>query len=145
MLWDLTRLALQAARRTWRPKTFQNRGRNPKKSTLKNNTFLASIFKGFGLRFRSIFWCFFEESVELISNCEWKLRTLKIVIFLRENAYFQENLGRKYVEFIRKMHEKTLFFWTFDLNGFWGGFGKGFGRPKSSIFALFSMFFRSRF
>ena len=83
--------------------------------------------------------------MELISNCEWKLRTLKIVIFLRENAYFQENLGRKYVEFIRKMHEKTPFFWTFDLKGFWEGFGKGFGRPKSWIFAFFSMFFRSRF
>ena len=43
------------------------------------------------------------------------------------------------------MHEKTLFFWTFDLEGFLGGFGEGFGRPKSLIFALFSMFFRSRF
>ena len=43
------------------------------------------------------------------------------------------------------MHEKTLFFWTFDLEGFLGGFGEGFGRPKSSIFALFSMFFRCHF
>ena len=29
---------------TWRPKTLQNRGRNPKKSMLKNNTFSAWIF-----------------------------------------------------------------------------------------------------
>ena len=79
--------------------------------------------------------------MELISTCEWKLQTLKIVIFPRENAYFQENLGRKYVEFTRKMQEKTLFFWTFDLEGFLGGFGNGFGRPKSLIFLVFSMFF----
>ena len=111
----------------------------------KNNTFSASIFKGFGLRFRRIFWWFFQGSAELISNCEWKLRALKIVILLRQNAYFQENLGRKYVEFIRKKHEKTLFFWTFDLEGFFVGFGKGFGMPKSSFFALFSMVFRSHF
>ena len=129
---------------TWRPKRLRNRGRNPKKSMLKNNTFLASIFKGFDFRFRSSFWCFFEESAELISNCEWKLRTLKIMIFFKENAYFQENLCRKYVEFIRKMHEKTPFFWTFDLKAFLGGFGRGFGKPKSSIFALFSMFFRCK-
>ena len=36
------------------------------------------------------------------------------------------------------MHEKTLFFWTFDLEGFLGGFGDGFGRPKSMIFGDFS-------
>ena len=64
--------------------------------------------------------------------------------FPQENAYFQENLGRKYVEFIRKMHEKTLFFWIIDLEAFWEGLGEGFGKPKSSIFVLFSMFFRSR-
>ena len=40
---------------TWRPKTLQNRGQNPKKSMLKNNTFLASIFKRFGPRFGMVF------------------------------------------------------------------------------------------
>ena len=34
-----------------------------------------------------------------------------------------------------------MFFGTSILEGFW----EGFGRPKSSIFTLFSMFFRSRF
>ena len=40
---------------TWKPKRLQNRGRNLKKSMLKNNTFLASIFKGFGPRFGRVF------------------------------------------------------------------------------------------
>ena len=44
---------------TWRPKRLQNRGPNPKKSMLKNSTFLASIFKGFGPRFGMIFNRFF--------------------------------------------------------------------------------------
>ena len=105
---------------SWRPKTLRNRGRNPKKSMSKNNTFSASIFKGFGLRFRRVFWWFFEESVELILNFESKLKTLKIVIFLRENAYFQENLCRKYVEFIRKMHEKNAVFLDLRFEGLFG-------------------------
>ena len=117
---------------TWRPKRLRNRGRNPKKSMSKNNTFSASIFKGFGLRFRRIFWWFLEGNAELISNCEWKLRTLKILIFLRKNAYFQENLDKKYVKFIRKMHEKSLFFRTFDFERILEGFWEGFGRPKWS-------------
>ena len=58
--WALTRLALQAARRTWRPKRLQKGGRNPKKSMLKNNRFSTSIFEGFGHRFGRIFGMFFE-------------------------------------------------------------------------------------
>ncbi len=44
---------------SWRPKTLQNRSRNPKKSMLKNNTFLASILKGFGPHFGRVFGKFF--------------------------------------------------------------------------------------
>ena len=39
----------------WRPKTFQNRGPNPKKSMLKNNTFLTSVLEGFGPCFGRVF------------------------------------------------------------------------------------------
>ena len=38
-----------------------------------------------------------------------------------------------------------MFFWTFDFEGILNGCWIGFGRPKSLIFALFSMFFRSIF
>ena len=44
---------------TWRAKTFQNRGRNPKKSMLKHNTCSASILGGFGPCFGRVFGRFF--------------------------------------------------------------------------------------
>ena len=81
----------------------------------KNITFSASIFKGFGLRFGRFFRWFFEENVELISNCEPKLQTLKIVIFLRENTYFQGNLESVNAKFISKVQEKSKVFGTFDI------------------------------
>ena len=37
------------------PKSSQNGAKNVKKAMLKNNTFLASIFKGFGPRFGRVF------------------------------------------------------------------------------------------
>ena len=40
---------------SWRPKRLPNGGQKPTKSRLKNNTFLASIFKGFGPRFGKVF------------------------------------------------------------------------------------------
>ena len=43
------------------------------------------------------------------------------------------------------MDEKKRFFRTFDFEGFLEGFGQGFWKPKSLIFAIFSTFFRSRF
>ena len=41
--------------------------------------------------------------------------------------------------------EKIDVFWDFVFGGILGGFGEGFGRPKTMIFALFSVFFRSHF
>ena len=36
--------------------------------------------------------------------------------------------------------EKIDVFWDFDLENILGGFGEGFGRPKTSIFALLGKF-----
>ena len=44
-----------------------------------------------------------------------------------------------------KKPAKFACFEDIDFGRILGGFGEGFGRPKSSIFAFFSMFFRSRF
>ena len=46
----------------WRPKRLQNQGRDAKKSMLRNNAFLTSIFKAFSLRFGTIFGRFFEAT-----------------------------------------------------------------------------------
>ena len=53
---------------SWGPKTLPNRGRNPKKSMLKNNTFSASIFIGFGPRFGRVFNRFFGPQMHAKSK-----------------------------------------------------------------------------
>ena len=53
---------------SWKPKRLQNRGRNLKKSMLKNNTFFASIFKGFGLCFGKVFGRFFGQKIRANSE-----------------------------------------------------------------------------
>ena len=47
--------------------------------------------------------------------------------------------------FRAKIDEKSHVFWNLDFKWILGGFWEGFGRPKSLIFAFFSMFFRCRF
>ena len=66
-------------------KTNQNRGRNPKKSMLKNDTFSALILDGFGPRFGKVFGRFFGPKMH--ENCKntFLAQTLKIVVFPKEN------------------------------------------------------------
>ena len=80
---------------SWRPKRLQNRGPNPKKSMLKNNTFSASILEGFGPCFGRVFSRFFGAKMR--GNCENAMfaKTLKIVLTSRRNAYFPEIDDRK--------------------------------------------------
>ena len=70
---------------SWRPQKLQKRGRNPKISTLKNDAFLTSILKGVRLRFGRVFGRFFQR--KFVEKCKNALlaKTLKIVIFPREN------------------------------------------------------------
>ena len=67
--------------------------------------------------------------------------TLKIVIFLRENAYFQEIEHQKKEKHRAEIDEKSHVFWNLDFERILGEFWEAFRRPKSSIFAFFSMFF----
>ena len=129
MQWDLTRLALHAARRTWKPKTFQNRSRKPKKSMLKNNTFLASIFKGFGPHFGMVFGRFSGPKMHQKSDvtksvrepfCIGKTNTKSMSALLRQSI------------FSGKLDEKSYSFWDIDFNWILKGFWEGFGRPKLS-------------
>ena len=127
---------------SWRPKTLQNRGRNAKKSMLKKASFLASIFKGFGPRFGMVFGRFFGAKKHAKSDLKKSVRepfrigpanTKSMSALLRQRL------------FRAKIAEKSHACWDIDLAGVLEGFWEGFGRPKSSIFALFSMFFRSKF
>ena len=56
--------------------------------------------------------------------------TLKIVIFPRENAYFQEIEDKNQRTNIQKCDEKLHVFWNFDFGGILDGFCMAFGRPK---------------
>ena len=130
---------------SWRPKRLQNRGPKPKKSMLKNNTFLASILGGFGRRFGRFFGRFFGAKMHEKYQNMILAKTLKIVLPSRRNANFQEIDVAKKLKKRTKIDEKLHVFGDIDFGRIWGGFWEGFGRPKSSIFALFSMFFRCRF
>ena len=55
------------------------------------------------------------------------------------SAFLQQSI------FQAKIDEKSHVFWDIDFDRILGGVWEGFGRPKSLIFALFSMFFRCRF
>ena len=130
---------------SWRPKRLQNRGPNLKKSMLKNDSFSTSILETFWPCFDNLFETFFNRKMH--ENCKNIIlaETLKIVIFPRENAYFQEIEHQKKEKHRAKIDEKSHVFWDLDFDRIWGGFWEGFGKPKSSIFDYFSMFFRCHF
>ena len=54
---------------------------------------------------------------------------------------FKKSNIKKKRKIAHKSMKNRMFFWSAILEAFWEGFGK----PKSSIFALFSMFFRCHF
>ena len=70
--------------------------------------------------------------------------TLKIVIFPRENAYFQEIEHQKTEKHRAKIDEKSHVFWNLDFGRILGEFWEGFRRPKSSIFVFVSSFFQCK-
>ena len=115
------------------------------KQTLKNKPFLASIFQRSGLRFEEVFGRFFGPKRHVKSKNTLLVKTLKIVLPSRRNWYFQGFEALSFERCCRKCAQKSHVFWDFGFDRILEGFWEGFGRPKSSIFALFSMFFRSRF
>ena len=100
-------------------------------------------------RVQASFWKSFSKVFlrKFRENCINRIlaKTLKISISSWENAYFKGFEDNTNAKTIIKYFEKIDVFWNFDFEGILGRFWKGFGRPKSSIFAFFSMFFRSHF
>ena len=58
-------------------------------------------------------------------------KTLKIAIFPRENAYFQEVEDKNQRKSNQKRNEQLHIFWNFDFRSALDGFWMEFGRPKS--------------
>ena len=120
---------------SWRPKRLQNRGRNPKKSMLKNNTFLTSIFKGFGRRFGLVFGRFFGPKMHSKSDSKKSARQAKSIGKTNTKsmlALLQQSIFRG------KFDEKSHVFGNIDFEWILGRFWERFGRPKFMIFAIFS-------
>ena len=127
---------------SWRPKRLQNGGQNPKKSMLKNNTFSASILEGFGPCFGRVFGRFFGPKIHAESDSKKSVQQAKNTVKTNRklmSALLQQSMFRA------KIDEKSHVFWNIDFEWILEGFWEGFGKPKSLIFALFSMFFRSIF
>ena len=104
---------------SWRPKRLQNRGQNPKKSMLKNNTFSASILEGFGPRFGRVFGRFFGPKIHAESDLKKSVRQAKNIVKTNRksmSALLQQSMFRA------KIDENLQVFWDIDfgwiLNGF---------------------------
>ena len=125
---------------SWRPKRFQNRPQNVKKSMLKNKVFSASIFGGIGPRFARVFGRFFRSKMHANSKTKKSVRQAKNTVKTNTklmSAFVQQSIFRTQID------EKSHVFWDIDFERFLKEFWKGFGRRKSMIFAVFSMLFRS--
>ena len=103
---------------TWRAQRLQNRGRNPEKSMLKNKTFSASIFDGFGPRFGRVFGRLFAPKMHGNNKNTISAKTLKLVLPSRRNWYFQGFEALICERCCRKRSQKTSVFWNDDLEGF---------------------------
>ena len=109
---------------SWRPKRLQNRGQNPKKSMLKNNTFSASILEGFGPRFGRVFGRFFGPKIHAESDSKKSVRQAKNTVKTNRksmSASLQQSI------FLAKIDENLHVFGTSILIGFWKGFGRVLG------------------
>ena len=127
---------------SWRPKTLQNRPQNPKKSMLKNDALLASILGRLGGGFGLVFGRFSGPKIHAKSDLKKSVRQAKSIG--KTNTKSMSALLRQRL-FRAKIAEKSHVCWDIDFGGVLEGFWEGVVKPKSSIFTLFSMFFRSHF
>ena len=106
---------------SWRPKSLPNRGRNPKKSMLENNTFFASILDGFGPRFGRVFNRFFgaKGMPKAIWGKVWKANKT-----LRGRTFFWCWLLQQASKFEQKSMKNHMFFGTSILKAFWKDCGQ---------------------
>ena len=84
----------------------------------KKARFLALIFEELGLHFGRVFGPFFERKIYRNGKSMLLAKTLKIVIFPRENAYFQEIQDKTQRTNKQKCIEKLDVFGTSILKAF---------------------------
>ena len=102
---------------------------------LKNNTFLASIFRGFGPGFGRVFDRSFRSEMDAKSDLKKSARQAKSIGKTNTksmSALLQQSIFRA------KFDEKSHVFCDVDFEWILGRFWERFGKPKSLIFAIFS-------
>ena len=104
--------------------------------------FFASILERFGPRFGRVFGRFFGPKIHAKSDLKKSGRQAFRTV--KTNTKSMSALMQQSI-FQAKFDQKSHVFWSIDFDSILGGFWEGFGRPKSLIFALFSMFFRCHF
>ena len=106
------------------------------------NMFLASILEGFGPRFGRVFGTHFGTKMYAKSDLKKCVQQAQNIV--KTNTESMSACLRQ-TAIRSKIEQKLRVFWGCDFEGILEGFWEGFGRAKSSIFAHFSMFFRSKF
>ena len=93
------------------------------------------------MRFGRVFDEFFGAKRHAKSDLKKSVRQAKSIG--KTNTKSMSALLRQSI-FSGKIDEKSHGFWDIDFNWILKGFWEGFGRPKSMIFAPFSLFFRCK-
>ena len=112
---------------SWRPKRFEKRPQNVKKSILKNKVFSASIFGGIGPRFGRVFGRFFRSKMHANSKTKKSVRQAKNTV--KTNAKLMSALAQQNI-FRTKICEKSHVFRDIDFGRLLAGFWKGLGDPN---------------
>ena len=116
------------------PKWSQKREKMDVEKQVVFRLYFFMVWRSFSM----VFWMIFgsQKLPKLLKHIFAK--TWKIVIFPRENWYFQGFEGLKLKWTTIKKKQKLTCFLDIDLGSLWSEFLRRFGRPKTSILAVFS-------
>ena len=123
---------------SWRPKRFQNRPQNVKKSMLKNKVFSASNFGGIGPRFGRVFIRFFRSKMHANSETKKSVRQAKNTV--KTNTKLMSALVQRSI-FRTQIHEKSHVFQDIGFGKFFLRILEGFWEAESLDFRVFFDFF----
>ena len=109
---------------------------------LKNNTFLVSIFEGFGPRFGRVLGRFFGPKMHAKSDLKKSVREPFCIV--KTNTKSMLALLQR-MAFRAEIDEKLYVFCEYDFAGILGGFWLGFGGQNPQFSRFFRCFFETFF
>ena len=131
MQWGLTRLALQAARRTWLhlggPTPSKIEAKTWKIRCSKMMRFSHRLFSGWDFVSAWFFRCFLEAECQKIATIRFLWNPWKYRLCLNEIDIFKVSEITKMQTNVENASKKSMFFGTSFLEAFWEGFGRVLG------------------